>query len=85
VVARDEGALRRLAGSADQFVGKELGQRRFQFCVRIGFAVWGQKEPWVVYLACMAACEVTAVVQQEMPVPLLRESRVRGLSNQLLR
>src|SRR5207302_1859722 len=84
MIAGDEGALRGLAGPTDQVIGEKFGDGRFQFSLRIGFAAWGQKEPGIVRLARIAPCEVLAVVQQEMPVPLLREVRLCRLSNQLL-
>ena len=84
MIAGDEGALRGLAGPTDQFIGEKFCDGRFQFSLRIGFAVWGQKEPGVVRLARITAREVLAVVQQQVPVPLLREARLCRLSNQLL-
>ncbi len=80
MITRNEGALGRLFGTADQFVGKELSERRCEFRLRIGLACRSHEEAGIVLHARDAfAKQIRLVMKQHVPFPIIGQSGYCGV------
>ena len=63
-------------------MGKELLQRRVEFCLWIGFPIGRQEKPLAILFAGVAAKQILSVVEQEMPLSLAGELGLHTLVDQ---
>jgi hypothetical protein len=75
-IPRHKGTLSRLLRSTDQLRQKELSQGGVELSLRIGLAFWRKKETRLVLFARIAAEQIRAIVEQQMPLTRISQMRV---------
>jgi hypothetical protein len=82
MVPGDKGALSRLLRAPNEFLRKELLQRRVEFCLRVSLPIGRHEKSRVVLLTGMAPENIFSIVEQKMPLSLAGEFGLQTLVDQ---
>ncbi|SPP64773.1 hypothetical protein NITLEN_20413 [Nitrospira lenta] len=84
VVSGHECALRGLLRATDDLVDKKMSQRGGKLGLRVGFPLRSKKEPRIVLHTLYSTEPRPAVMEEDLPLTLLREAQDCGTAQQFV-